>query len=114
MKLYNEKGYFIPHHVSKESPCWVCKAENDNAHTSYCPNIRYLKELKREVKETMNPKDLIKKMRLEDEVFIFEKGWNSALEKIKSCLPNIFTLYNTRPTEKELRKLLEELQVKKQ
>ena len=80
MKLYNEKGYFIPHHVSKESPCWVCKAENDNAHTSYCPNIRYLKELKREVKETMNPKDLIKKMRLEDEVFIFEKGWNSALK----------------------------------
>ena len=42
----------------------------------------------------------------------YNKGWNSALEKIKSCLPYIFTLYNTRPTEKELRKLLEELKVK--
>jgi len=46
--------------------------------------------------------------------YIFNKGWNSALEKIKSCLPNIFTLYNTRPTEKELRKLLEKLKVKKE
>ncbi len=44
MKIYDENGKFILHSVSIQKPCWVCDAEVDNAHTTYCPNSRYLTE----------------------------------------------------------------------
>jgi len=52
-EIYNEEGKFILHHVSKDKPCWVCDAEDDNAHTNFCPNIMYLKQ-KLEIKNENN------------------------------------------------------------
>lgn len=40
---YDKNGLFILHHVTKDEPCWVCEAQVDTAHCSYCPNIKYLK-----------------------------------------------------------------------
>jgi len=40
---YDEKGIWIPFSVSKDKPCPICDAINNNAHTVYCPNINYHK-----------------------------------------------------------------------